>query len=67
MDDKGNRYSGWSSKYDEWINVTNPRVQRKGKMAKKLCLQASKMTEDLVIDDSNDIIYVNEQKKLNTY
>lgn len=26
-DTEGRRFFGWSSRYDEWLSVTNPRVQ----------------------------------------
>lgn len=27
-DEHGNSYQGWSSKYDEWISVTSPRISK---------------------------------------
>lgn len=27
IDQEGRRFSGWSSRYDEWLTVTNPRIQ----------------------------------------
>ena len=27
VDAEGKKFSGWSSRYDEWLSVTNPRIQ----------------------------------------
>lgn len=34
VDDDGRRYVGWSNKYDEWITVTSPQIQKLGTMCK---------------------------------
>ena len=54
IDSEGRRYSGWSQKYDEWINVTSPRIHPKDKFSKKLYLKASTNDSEDIIDDSND-------------
>lgn len=54
----GRHYNGWSYKYDEWINVQNPRVQPHGRMARKTTSLSNINNE--VFDDSNDIIFEEE-------
>lgn len=27
VDTEGKKFNGWSSRYDEWLSVTNPRIQ----------------------------------------
>jgi len=64
VDQEGRRFFGWSSKYDEWLTVTNPRVAPKNAFAKKLFLGSSSSNDDPVIEDSNDRIYSIEGRKL---
>ena len=54
----GKHFYGWSCKYDEWINIHNPRVQSFGRMARKTVSLNSSNNE--VFDDNNDIIYEEE-------
>ena len=28
FDSEGRKFKGWSSKYDEWLTVTNPRIAK---------------------------------------
>jgi len=28
LDSEGRRFSGWSSKYDEWLSATDPRITK---------------------------------------
>jgi len=51
LDSEGRNYNGWSSKYDEWISVTNPRIQKYNTFARKIYLLASNQHDDIVIDD----------------
>lgn len=55
----GKKYTGWSPKFDEWLCAFSPRIQSSKTMAKKYYPEASSNTEDIVVDDSNDILYVN--------
>jgi hypothetical protein len=54
IDKKGKLFNGWSEKYDEWISVTSPRIQKCKKI--KRCFEDIVCTkkEDVFIDDSKD-------------
>jgi len=39
-DEKG-KFNGWTCSYDEWLDVTHPRIQRYNSVAKKLYTKAS--------------------------
>lgn len=57
-EDTNRKYFGWSSKYDEEITVTSPRIQQYGKLAKPNNMRASmKGGTDKLIDDSTDLVY----------
>jgi hypothetical protein len=59
QDAEGKHFYGWSSKYDEWLTVSNPRISPFATMAKKLDMKSSSNTDDPTVDDTNDIIYEN--------
>ena len=54
----GKKYVGWSSKYDEWIPVTSPRIQ-KLKSISKFYKVAGKtpMQYDHIVYDESDTIF----------
>lgn len=52
------RYYGWSCRYDEWINVQNPRIQPIGSIARKP-LTMNNMNNE-AFDDTNDIVFEEE-------
>jgi hypothetical protein len=64
VDHEGQRFVGWSSRYDEWISVNNPRVAAFGKMAKKLYMGSSSNSEDQSVDDTNDKVLVDENRQI---
>jgi hypothetical protein len=70
-DDKGDRieettdrkFFGWGPKEDEWISLTSPRIAPLKKMAKKLHKPSSQNGAEQFIEDSNDYLYQNFEKK----
>ena len=54
--DTGKKFTGWSSKYDEWLPATSPRVSQYKSLAKKFFPVIS-VRIDPVVEDSNDEIY----------
>jgi hypothetical protein len=62
LDIDGRPFTGWSSKFDEILNIHSPRIQPLNTMAKKFYPDASSNTDDPVIEDSNDILFVNMPK-----
>lgn len=59
--ESGKSYYGWSCKFDEWINIHNPRVQPFNKLAKKTLSLISSNNE--IFDDSNDLIFDEDNAK----
>lgn len=58
VDDDGKKYTGWSSKYDEWITVTSPTIQKLRGVCKYYKIAGkSTMNYDNVVDDISDVIY----------
>ena len=49
-------YRGWSSRYDEWINVQSPRVTQYCQVARRWPIPPVVITEEKILDDSNDLI-----------
>jgi len=64
VDHEGQRYVGWSSRYDEWVSVTNPRIAPFQKMAKKLYMGSSNNLDDPVVDDTNDKVIIDENNEI---
>lgn len=54
-DDRG-KFNGWTSNYDEWLDVTDPRIQRYNTIAKKFYSKASTANYDEHIDDFSDLV-----------
>jgi len=52
-DEIGN-FRGWSKKYDEWLNVHDPRIQKYDSMAKRYV--ANSKCEEYLVDDSQDLL-----------
>lgn len=63
-DSEGRKFIGWSSKYDEWFSIANPRIRQKNSMAKKFFMGSSSNNEDVVLDDANDKIYSIEGQRI---
>jgi hypothetical protein len=61
-DDSLERYIGWGPKYDTTMSIFDPRLQRKGTMAKTFCKSASKKDREIIIDDTNDLLFLKEYK-----
>ena len=59
-DSEGNRFFGWGSNEDEWMDITNPRIQRPNKMRRDLCYYASTPHNEFYVEDSYDIVYEKE-------
>ena len=61
----GRKYVGWSNRYDEWVSVTSPTVQRLGTMVKhyKIVGKAT-MLYDAVVEDLSDVIYNTHDRKI---
>ena len=63
-DEDGRPYTGWSNKYDEWVSVTSPTIQRMTSMCKYYKVATKNtMVYDNVIDDSQDVIYNTKEIK----
>ncbi|EGR29726.1 ubiquitin carboxyl-terminal hydrolase family protein, putative [Ichthyophthirius multifiliis] len=59
-DQKG-RFFGWQAQYDEWMDVTNPRLQKLGTQAKKVYTKAStNNNQEEMIDDFSDRVQICE-------
>ncbi|CDW78148.1 ubiquitin carboxyl-terminal hydrolase family protein [Stylonychia lemnae] len=57
-DDDGRKFVGWSNRYDEWISVTSPTIQRLNTLVKQYTnVSKAQMIYDTVIDDISDVIY----------
>lgn len=54
--DENGPYRGWSTRYDEWLSVQSPRVAQFSQMARKWPIPPVAITEEAVMDDSNDLI-----------
>lgn len=55
----GKKYVGWSSRYDEWIPVTSPKIQRLKAVSRfyKVAGRAQMQYELGNIIDENDVIF----------
>lgn len=57
-DDDGNKYNGWSSKFDFWKSVTDPSIQRLNTMSKHYVhIGKGFPNYDTTVDDLSDTIY----------
>lgn len=73
--DENGCYRGWSNRYDEWISVQSPRIAQYSQMARKWPIPPVAITEEAVMDDSNDLIelrswafaMMRDQKSRNRY
>lgn len=64
-DDDGRKYIGWSNKYDEWVTVTSPTIQKFQTLIKHYNVAGkSTMIYDHVIEDIQDIIYNTKDRKV---
>ena len=54
--DENGPYRGWSTRYDEWVSVQSPRIAKFTQMARKWPIPPVAVTEEAVMDDSNDLI-----------
>lgn len=51
------RFYGWPAKYDEWLVITSPRIQKRGTVIRGTQVKYKSMDSDTIFDDSNDLIY----------
>jgi hypothetical protein len=63
VDSQGNKFFGLGISEDEWIDVLSSRIQKCGKMADtKLCYYTA-TSEEILLDDSYDILFEEEYKQ----
>ena len=51
------RFFGYPTRYDEWVNITSPRIQPKGTVIRGIQTRYKQVESDTYFDDSNDLIY----------
>lgn len=57
VDDDGRKYQGWSNRYDEWVTVTSPTIQRLGTLIKHYKIVGKQtMIYDCVVEDLLDVL-----------
>lgn len=61
-DSEGKKYFGWGSSEDECLDIMSPRLQRPHTMHKRLCYYSSTANNEYYMDDSYDILYIEDYK-----
>lgn len=56
-------FRGWSDKYDEWLSVRSPRIALYKSLARNWPIPTPHYMEESVLDDSNDLVIVNDNAK----
>lgn len=62
LDAEGRKYFGWGANEDEWLDIMSPRIQKPHTMHKRLCYYSSTVTNEYFMDDSYDILYLEDYK-----
>lgn len=61
-DNNNMKYNGWSSKFDETLSMSSPRIAMYNTFAKKLFITSAYNSSEETVDDSNDHFLVLENK-----